>query len=225
MKLTFKNLLEQDLQCDEWKSISSMASRKNFKDEKKSEKNLTEEQTVLLIEEQLMENILTSIQAAIDKVKEFGGNISGGLRAKSELKAADGKKTNANANMQKECIKLRNELHTLYNAATPEIKATFDAGLSKLGATRITGVYLSRNYYSDYIAYSLLKPIFDVNRANITDKAKQIVADKFIGFVVTAVTGIPNLDDIKDAAEMSVALVKASNALGAKWKSLKVTSQ
>lgn len=179
-------------------------------------------QKEILTEEELVENILTSIQTGIDKVKQFSNNISAGLSARSELKNANGKKTAANDNIKKAALELRTELAQLYSQAAPTTKQAFDKALNKISASKIHGVYISRNYYSDYIAYSILKPLFDVNRATISDKAKDIIVDKFVGFAITAATGIPNLDDIKDVADMSVALVKASNDISVKWKNLKV---
>lgn len=178
----------------------------------------------LLTEALLIEGILSAIQAGIDKVKEFGGNISGGVQARSELKSLDGKKAPGNENIKAACLELRAELAAKYADATPAVRAAFDVGLGKMGANSVSGTYLSRNYFTDYVAYCMLKPIFDVDRSTLVDKAKKVVADKFVGFVITAVTGIPNIDDIKDAAEMSAALVKASNNLGAKWKSLRVAN-
>ena len=60
-----------------------------------------------------------------------------------------------------------------------------------------------------------------MNSANISEKATAFVADKFVGIAISVLTGIPNIDDIKDVADLTIKGIKVSNDVANKWNSLK----
>ena len=180
---------------------------------------LTEEQ--LILEEILNEGIFDKISSGLTITKNYFSNLKSGLIVKSELKSLDGVKSPDNEAIKAACIELRKELLTLYTNSEPSTRRSFDFLMKKIGATPITGQYITRNYYSDFIKYSTVKPIFDVNSANISEKAKAFIADKFVGIAISVITGIPNIDDIKDVADLTIKGIKASNDAANKWNSLK----
>lgn len=184
---------------------------------------LTEEQ--LILEEILNEGIFDKIASGMTVTKNYFSNLKSGKETKSELKSLDGKKTPSNDNIKEACIELRKQLIALYANSEPSTRKSFDYLMKKINATPITGVYVSRNYYSDFVKYSTARHVFDVNTANISDKAKTYVADKFVGIAISVITGIPNIDDIKDIADLTVKGIKISNDVANKWNSLKVQSQ
>lgn len=183
---------------------------------------LTEEQ--LILKEILNEGIFDSITRGLTVTKNYFTNLKSGHDAKSELKALNGVKSPDNDAIKAACIELRKQLKELYTNAAPSTRAAFDKMMKKVGAPSIDATYISRNYYSDFIKYSTAKPIFDVTRANISEKSAEYIADKFVGIAIAVITGIPNIDDIRDAAQLTVAGIKVSNDVANKWNSLKVQS-
>lgn len=180
---------------------------------------LTEEQIIL--EEILTEGIFDRISSGLTATKTYFNNLKSGNNVRSELKSLNGVKSPDNDVIKAACIELRKELMTLYSTSSPATKKSFDIMMKKIGATPISGLYVSRNYYSDFIKYSTAKPIFDVNNANISEKATAFVADKFVGIAISVLTGIPNIDDIKDVADLTIKGIKVSNDVANKWNSLK----
>ncbi len=180
---------------------------------------LTEEQIIL--EEILTEGIFDIISSGLTATRRYFNNLKSGNNVRSELKSLNGVKSPDNDVIKAACIELRKELMTLYSTSSPATKNSFDIMMKKIGATPISGLYVSRNYYSDFIKYSTAKPIFDVNSANISEKATAFVADKFVGIAISVLTGIPNIDDIKDVADLTIKGIKVSNDVANKWNSLK----
>ena len=180
---------------------------------------LTEEQ--LILEEILNEGIFDRISSGLTATKTYFNNLKSGSAVKSELKALNGVKSPDNEAIKAACIELRKELLTLYTNSEPLTRKSFDFMMKKIGGTPISGLYTSRNYYSDFIKYSTVKPIFDVNNANISEKATAFVADKFVGIAISVLTGIPNIDDIKNVADLTIKGIKVSNDVANKWNSLK----
>lgn len=170
--------------------------------------------------ELLTEGVMDAITQSIHHTKSYFTNLGNGINAKSNLKNLDGQKTSQNDNIQREVLSLRQRLSHLYTQATQGVQRVVQQAIQRVKASPLDKAYLGRNYYSDYIKYSTILPVFNLNRTNATDKVKQIIADKFVGIAITTLTGIPNLDDIKDVAELSVKAVKASNDMANKWQNL-----
>lgn len=81
--------------------------------------------------------------------------LNEGIQAKQNLKNLNGVKTEQNDNIKQLVVKT----------------------IQKAKASPITGAYLSRNYYSDYLKYSTILPLFQINKAQVKDKIKDLVAD------------------------------------------------
>lgn len=76
--------------------------------------------------------------------------LNEGIQAKQNLKNLNGVKTEQNDNIKQLVVKT----------------------IQKAKASPITGAYLSRNYYSDYLKYSTILPLFQINKAQVKDKIR-----------------------------------------------------
>lgn len=177
-----------------------------------------------LSEELLNEGILDAVQANIQSTKQYFTNVNQGIQAKQNLKNLNGVKTEQNDNIKQAAMDLRTRLQHLYQQATEHIKQLVVQTIQKAKASPITGAYLSRNYYSDYLKYSTILPLFQINKAQVKDKIKDLVADRFVGLALTTLTGIPNIDDIKDIAELSSKAIKAATTMSNNWQQLQRTA-
>ena len=72
--------------------------------------------------------------------------------------------------------------------------------------------------------YSNIFTLFQINKAQVKDKIKDLVADRFVGLALTTLTGIPNIDDIKDIAELSSKAIKAATTMSNNWQQLQVNN-
>lgn len=170
----------------------------------------------------LEEGILDAISSRINDTKNYFVNVNKGVQAKQHLKQLDGVKNQENDNIQKAAINMRTRIQHLYQQANPQIQQLVLLTIKKTNASPITGQYLTRNYYSDYLKYSTILPLFDINKAQIKDTVKNMVADKFVGLAITTLTGIPNIDDIKTVAELSAKAVKTATVMSNNWQQLRV---
>lgn len=172
----------------------------------------------------LNEGIMDAIASSVNHTKQYFANINQGLDAKSNLKQLNGVKTPQNDNIQQATLTLRTNLQSMYQQATQHIKQLVDNSIKKMKASPIVGTYMSRNYYSDYLKYSSILPLFQITTANIKEKMKDVIADRFVGIALTVVTGIPNIDDIKDMADLTAKAIKTSNEVATKWRQLQSMS-
>lgn len=171
-------------------------------------------------QEILAEGILDGLKSAVDSVKQYGLNIATAAKAHKELKSLDGQKTWSTQNLQQEAIRIRKELIDILTSASPKVKMAVATAVTKLKAASLSGAYTSRNYYRDFLVYSMIKPVADISKAKVGKFSADVIIDKLVGFVIVAVTGIPALDDIKDAADMATKVVKASSDFARKLSSL-----
>jgi hypothetical protein len=186
----------------------------------------------ILTEEIFTEGILSAVQDGYQTVKQFGSILKSATQAHRQLRSLDGKKTFTTETLQSEAIRLRKEL-ILILADIPSNRAQkIKYCVKKCGGAAFDGTYTSRNYYTDFIVYTLIKPI--VLAAKPADDATAALnvgmnlaldklVDKLVGYLLVIVTGIPNIDDIKDIADMGVSMVKATSSLANKINSLKPT--
>lgn len=186
---------------------------------------LEDQQYYLTEEEQLLvESLLTTLQAGVASVKNYGLALSGALKAHKELKTLDGQKTLSTGSLKEAAIELRRILQDLATAMSDKMREILNSAVKKMGAAPLIGAYTSRNYYKDYMVYTMLKPAADMaggEGGGLKKVAAEQVMDKVVGAIITSVTGIPNLDDIKDFADMTKGLVKASNTFATKLASLR----
>jgi hypothetical protein len=176
---------------------------------------------VLSEQELIAEGILDTLKNSVTRVKNYAANISAAAAAHKELKSLDGKKTWSTANLKQEAIRIRNELAAAYSAFTAKTKAVFDTAIAKMGAASLKGTYTSRNYYRDFLAYSMMKPVVDLSMSDVGKAVTDKLIDQLTGFVITAVTGVPSLADLKDVADVVASMTKASGTLASKINSLK----
>lgn len=171
----------------------------------------------------LAEDILGVLKSGIAAVKNYASNISDAAGTRSQLKSLDGKKTWTTENLAAEATRVRSELAAIANAASAKVKNSIIYALKKMKAASLFGPYLSRNYYHDLMSYMMVKPVAELTKKAGGKFVLDKVIDNLMGYVITVITGIPALDDIKDAGEMAAKLVKASNTLATKINSLRPT--
>ena len=176
---------------------------------------------VLTEQELIAEGILDTLKNSVTKIKNYASNISSAASAHKELRSLDGKKVWSTENLKQEAIRIRSELAAIYSNFSSKTKAVFDAAIEKMGAASLKGAYTSRNYYRDFLAYSMLKPVIDLSLSDVGKAVTDTLIDKLTGFVITSVTGVPSLEDIKDVGGVVASMAKASNNLASKINSLK----
>jgi hypothetical protein len=171
----------------------------------------------------LAEDILGSLKSGIESVKNYATNISAAVSVRSQLKSLDGTKNLTTENLAAEATRVRSELAAIANAASDKVKNSIIYALKKMKAASLFGPYLSRNYYHDLMAYMMVKPVAELTKRAGGKFLLDRVIDNLMGYVITVITGIPALDDIKDAGELARKMVKASNTLATKINSLRPT--
>lgn len=188
----------------------------DFDDEDDSGFELSEQELVA-------EGIFSTLQSSVNAVKSYAKNLSAALATHKELKSLDGKKVHTTDELKQEAIRLRKEMMDIIGSSSPQMKKLIDAAVQKMGAAPLHGAYTSRNYYKDLVVYSMLKPVTDVSLTDVKNFGIDRVMDKLLGFIITAVTGVPAIADVKDAADVASSLVHASNNLATKINSFKPT--
>jgi hypothetical protein len=176
-----------------------------------------------LSEDLLTESILSSLQAGVNSVKNYGNAIVGAVKAHKELKTLDGSKVLTTATLKASALEIRAKLIDAAKRLSDKGREFLDSALEKMGAAKLSVAYTSRNYYRDYLVYSMVAPAMSLTGGKIASVAADQLMDKIIGVILTAVTGIPSIDDIKDFADMGAGLVKASSAVANKLASLRPT--
>lgn len=178
-------------------------------------------QRFLTEEELLTEGLLSSLMAGVNAVKNYGTALSGALHAHKELKTLDGQKELTTANLKAAALEIRGQLQTAAAALSDKAKSMLDAAIVKMGGAKLTGAYTSRNYYRDYLVYTMVKPAAELTGGDAVNAALEKVWDKILGAIITAVTGVPAIDDIKDFAGMASSLIKASGNFATKLSALR----
>lgn len=171
----------------------------------------------------LTEGVLSTLQAGVNSVKNYGNAIVGAVQAHKELKTLDGAKVLTTATLKAAALDIRAQLIDAAKRLTDKGREFLDAALEKMGAAKLSIAYTSRNYYRDYLVYSMVKPAMSLTAGKVASIVVDQVIDKVIGVIITAVTGVPALDDIKDFADMGSKMVKASSAVANKLASLRPT--
>lgn len=175
---------------------------------------LTEEEKLLV------EGVISSISSGLQAMKNYFTNMSSAVSTASSLKANDGKRGFEQTPIADSAKKMRSDCAELYKNTSPKVQKTIDLFLKKTSAAKLTGPYLSRNYFKDFTVYYLVHSILSVTKNQAKEKGLELIIDKLVGFALTVITGIPSIDDIRDFADMAKSAVKISNNLATKINQL-----
>jgi len=176
---------------------------------------------LFLTEQDLNEGLYTSLVAGVNTIKNYGNALAGAVKAHKELKTLDGQKALTTANLKAAALEVRAQLQTAVSTLSDKAKSILEAAITKMGGAKLAGAYTSRNYYRDYLVYTMVKPAAELTGGDAANAALEQVIDKILGAIITAVTGVPGIDDIKDFAGMATSLVKASNNFATKLSALR----
>lgn len=174
-------------------------------------------------QEIIAEGILDTLKTGVDKVKQYANTIKSASSAHQKLRSLDGTKTFTTETLKDEAIRLRKEIIAKLSTASVKVQNIVIAAIKKLGAAALQGIYTSRNYYHDFIIYTMAQPILDMTGGKALKFGAAYLADKLFGILITTVTGMPSLDDIKDMGQMASGFVKVTSDMARKIDSLKPT--
>lgn len=178
--------------------------------------------TIALTEQEILaEGILDSLKAGIEGVKTYATHMRSVVSTHKQLKSLDGFKTFTNETLKDETIRLRKHLILSLSDASPKIQSATAKIILRLKASPLTGIYVGRNYYHDFIIYTMIKPLIDMSITTVAKFSMDRVVDRIFGFLLVTITGIPSLADVKDAAEMAKSLATATANFARKIDSLK----
>lgn len=174
-----------------------------------------------LTEAELLESILSKLKDSFDRTCEYLENISAAISTAKQLKSRDGKKIEPSAAVIFAAKEMRDRCRRLYEAASDKMRAAVDKILSAAGVSLLSAVSISRQYFKEYV---VLGAVFNLLSSTASGNAKAVfdfALDQVAGVIISAVTGIPDIDNIKDAAAVAKKSVRALNSIASTINSLK----
>lgn len=177
-----------------------------------------------LTEAELLESIFSKLRDSFKRTREYLANISAAISTAKELKSRDGKKIEPSAAVILAAKEMRERCRRLYETASDKMKAAVDKILAAAGVSLLSAISISRQYFKEYVVLSAVFNLLSATAVGGAKAAFDFALDQATGAIITAVTGIPNIDNVKDAASVAKKSVTALNSIASTINSLKDTA-
>jgi hypothetical protein len=177
-----------------------------------------------LTEAELLESIFSKLRDSFKRTSEYLANISQAISTAKQLKSRDGKKIEPTAAVVLAAKEMRERCRHLYETASDKMKAAVDKILTAAGVSLLSAMSISRQYFKEYVVLSAVFNLLSSTAAGSAKAALDFTIDQAVGTIIAVVTGIPNIDNVKDAAGVAKKSVAALNTIASTINSLKDAS-